>query len=186
MPESGFKQLFHRVVQLLDKNRLPYLVIGGLASGVLGEPRLTHDVDVIVKLDTGKMDGLLEEARKQGFTFSQDQVHQDIRERGTFRLGYQDSWADFIITSTTLEESALTRAHRVKLLDTEANFPSAEDFILFKLIPGRPKDLLDVESVILRQGERLDRGYLQHWAQQISDEMEDLRLFNTLQRMLNP
>ena len=72
----------------------------------------------------------------------------------------------------------------VNLLEALANFPSPEDFILFKLIPGRSKDLLDVESVILRHRDTLDRDYLQQWAQRLSDEMEDLRLFNTLTRLL--
>lgn len=66
----------------------------------------------------------------------------------------------------------------------EANFPSPEDFILFKLIPGRPKDLLDAESVVLRHRERLDRSYLERWAQRISDEMEGLRVFRTLETLL--
>lgn len=85
---------------------------------------------------------------------------------------------------TELEQSAFKRAKRVKVLGVEANFPSPEDFILFKLIPGRPKDLLDVEAVILRHRDKLDRAYLERWAQRISDEMEDLRMFNTLKKLL--
>lgn len=39
---------------------------------------------------------------------------------------------------------------RYSILGIEANYPSPEDFILLKLIPGRPKDRLDVEAVLTR------------------------------------
>lgn len=60
----------------------------------------------------------------------------------------------------------------------------AEDLILLKLIPGRPKDLLDVESICLRQGGRLDIDYLTRWARTICDESEDFRILRQLKKYL--
>ncbi len=185
MPKSGFSDLFARIIRWLEALKISYLVVGGMATGVLGEPRLTHDVDVIAGIKPNDIDRALKKAQEEGFFFNDGQVRKEIQEKGTFRLKYQNSWADLIIASTELEKSAFQRAKRVKLLDVEANFPSPEDFILFKLIPGRPKDLLDVEAVILRQRDKLDLAYLDRWAQRISDEMEDLRVFNTLKTLLD-
>lgn len=56
--------------------------------------------------------------------------------------------------------------------------------ILLKLIPGRPKDLLDAEAVIARHADHLDRGYLDQWARWSADLMEDFRVPNTLKRLL--
>ena len=184
MPESGFSHLFHQTVKLLETLRFPYLIVGGMATGVLGEPRLTHDVDAIVGFKSSDIEGVLQKARESGFLFDGPGVRKDIQEKGTFRLQYQKSWVDLIVASTEMEQSAFKRARRVKVLDIEANFPSPEDFILFKLIPGRLKDLLDVESVILRHRDKLDQVYLDQWAQRISDEMENLRVFNTIKKML--
>ena len=184
MPESGFSRLFHQIVKLLETLRFPYLIVGGMATGILGEPRLTHDVDAIVDFQSSDIERILQKARESGFLFNDPGIRKDIQEKGAFRLQYQKSWADLIVASTELEQSAFKRARRVKVLDVEANFPSPEDFILFKLIPGRPKDLLDVESVILRQRNKLDQVYLDQWAKRISDDMEDLRLFNTLKKLL--
>lgn len=185
MPESGFSHLYHRIVRLLETLEFPYLIVGGMATGVLGEPRLTHDVDVIIGLKSDDIERVLEKATEQGFFFDDQRVRRDIKQKGTFRLQYQKLWVDLIIASTEVEQSAFNRARRVKVLGVEARFPSPEDFILFKLIPGRPKDLLDVESVILRHRDRLDQAYLERWAQQISDEMEDLRVWDTLKRLLD-
>ena len=184
MPENGFSHLYLGIVKLLETLRLPYLIVGGMATGVLGEPRLTHDVDAIIGFKSSDIERVLKKAGEEGFLFNDRETRKDIQEKGTFRLQYRKSWADLIIASTELEQSAFKRARRVKVLGVEANFPSPEDFILFKLIPGRPKDLLDVESVILRHRDNLDRAYLERWAQRISDEMEDLRVFNTLKKLL--
>jgi hypothetical protein len=155
-----------------------------LATGILGEPRLTHDVDVIISVTETTLEPLLNAARDLGFSFSLTTVKGDLAERGTFRLGFGQSWADVIAASTDLERSAFTRVKRYTVLGVEANYPSPEDFILLKLIPGRPKDLLDIESVITRHADRLDRRYLQQWAQWIAELMENFRVPNTLKRLL--
>lgn len=59
-----------------------------------------------------------------------------------------------------------------------------EDFILLKIIPGRDKDILDVKSVIERHKGKLDKRYLEMWAQRFSDEAEDMRIWNTLRQLL--
>ena len=55
---------------------------------------------------------------------------------------------------------------------------------LLKLVPGRSKDLFDIESILLRHRGKLDLTYLEHWAQRLADEMEEVRIWNTLQRLL--
>lgn len=36
----------------LEKNQIPYMIIGGLANAVCGEPRATLDIDVTISADT--------------------------------------------------------------------------------------------------------------------------------------
>ncbi len=38
------------VVAWLDENATPYVVVGGVAASVLGEPRQTRDVDLIAAI----------------------------------------------------------------------------------------------------------------------------------------
>jgi hypothetical protein len=44
--------LLRRVVEVLEEQGVVYLLVGSLASGVYGEPRLTRDIDVVVELGT--------------------------------------------------------------------------------------------------------------------------------------
>jgi hypothetical protein len=40
---------------------------------------------------------------------------------------------------------------------------TAEDLILFKLLAGRPRDLLDIKDILFMQGQ-LDEAYMRRWA----------------------
>ena len=50
--------------QLLDRLGLPYMVIGGVANLVWGEPRTTQDVDVTVSVAREKLDETVPLAQK--------------------------------------------------------------------------------------------------------------------------
>lgn len=43
-----FERLLERLAGSLDRHKIPYMVIGGQAVLVYGEPRLTRDIDVTV------------------------------------------------------------------------------------------------------------------------------------------
>jgi len=42
------------VVNKLDKLRIPYVLTGGLAVSYWGAPRTTHDIDIIIEIDSSK------------------------------------------------------------------------------------------------------------------------------------
>jgi hypothetical protein len=44
------QELLKRVVQVLEDLSIEYMVTGSVSSSVQGEPRLTHDVDLVVDL----------------------------------------------------------------------------------------------------------------------------------------
>jgi len=47
MPEAN---LFHIFTNRLDEMDLRYMVTGAVASILYGEPRLTHDIDLVVEM----------------------------------------------------------------------------------------------------------------------------------------
>jgi predicted nucleotidyltransferase len=50
---------------------------------------------------------------------------------------------------------------------------SAEDLIMHKALAGRPQDLADVQSVIRRQGKKLDVRYIRRWLGEFSRALDD-------------
>jgi predicted nucleotidyltransferase len=46
---ARFNRVLERTVEALEETRIQYVFIGGVASGGLGRPRSTHDIDVFVR-----------------------------------------------------------------------------------------------------------------------------------------
>jgi hypothetical protein len=43
------------------------------------------------------------------------------------------------------------------------------DLIIHKAVAGRPQDLYDIQSVVYRQGVKLDVTYVRHWLEEFAD-----------------
>ena len=46
--------LLERLVAVLERLKIPYLITGSVAAMAYGEPRLTNDIDVVVDLDEAR------------------------------------------------------------------------------------------------------------------------------------
>lgn len=181
---ESLRGVFQDVVRCLEQMQVPYLIIGGVAQAVIGEPRITQDVDCIVSVQPRSIPALVDGLQAAGFDVDRAGVRERIESTGTFSV-MRGRWrVDLIFASTEFEHSAFQRAQRLRLYETETNLPTPEDLVLLKLVPGRDKDLLDAKTVIIRHRARLDRPYLERWAQRLSDEAEDARIWQTLQRLL--
>ena len=45
-----FKEIIIRIAKAFKENNIPYIIIGGQAVLLYGEPRLTRDIDIILGL----------------------------------------------------------------------------------------------------------------------------------------
>ncbi len=178
------EEVYKKVVTFLNKGKYKYLIIGGIAAGTLGEPRVTGDVDVDIMLNQEDIGGFLDKAKKAGFKVSQKKCLEAAEQTGTFQINYGVFHVDFIIASTDFENQAFKRRNIIRLYGIKAFFPTPEDLILLKIIPGRRQDLLDAEKIVLRHREKLDIDYLKNWGRELSDQAEDMRIWNELKRLL--
>jgi hypothetical protein len=55
------------VLAQLNKNTIPYMVTGSVVSSLQGEPRSTHDIDLIVMLDVQSASSLAALFPKESF-----------------------------------------------------------------------------------------------------------------------
>jgi hypothetical protein len=49
--ESAFQSVLREAVQAIEGTGIPFLVLGGIASALVGRPRWTHDIDFLVLPD---------------------------------------------------------------------------------------------------------------------------------------
>jgi len=175
---------YKKIVKFLNNGGYNYFIIGGIAASTLGEPRLTADVDVDIVINKEDVPDLLNKATKAGFKVPVKKCIESVKRMGVFQISFGDYHIDFIIASTDLETQACQKRRVIQLHGVKAFFPTPEDLILLKIIPGRDRDLLDAKSIVLRHKGKLDTRYLKSWATKLSDEAEDMRIWNSLNNLL--
>ena len=173
-----------RLVSFLNKGKFEYIIIGGIAAGVLGEPRTTGDIDVDILLDKDNISGFLDKAKEAGFKVNKQRSIERAKNTGIFNIAYEDYHVDLIIASIDLEKEAFRRKKAITICGLKTFFPTPEDLILLKIIPGRPQDIIDAEKVVIRNRAKLDIKYLEDWARKLSDEAEDMQIYNALKKLL--
>jgi predicted nucleotidyltransferase len=158
-----FERLLKRLARGLNQAGLPYMIIGGQAVLLYGEPRLTKDIDLTVGADLDRLPEVLRLVDTLGLHPLAD---PQTFTRQTMVLPCQEPESgirvDIIFSFTPYERQALARTTLVKLGDEEIRFVSLEDLIVHKVIAGRPRDLEDVASV-LRKNPAADLAYIRRW-----------------------
>lgn len=167
-PEFG--PLLARMARALRAHEVPFMLIGGQAVLLHGEPRLTLDVDVTLGVSPEALDAVLAACDAMGVDLLPRLVEDFVRE--TFVLPVADPATniriDLIFSTTPFEAAAIGRAIEIEIAGERVPFATAEDLILHKLFAGRPRDLEDVEGVVSRKGSDLDWDYLATWAEEFS------------------
>jgi len=59
-----FEKLLSKIGLCLEKHSLPYMIIGGQAVLLYGEPRLTRDIDITLGVNIDHLDRLLSAVRE--------------------------------------------------------------------------------------------------------------------------
>lgn len=168
-------ELLRRVVNSLRRLNIPYMLTGSLASSLQGEPRSTHDVDLLVDLKMGEIAPLLDELREPNFYVSQSAVEAAVRDRRMFNLletttgDKVDFW---LVTQEPFDQSRFQRRQSAQFLKFEVDVSSPEDTILMKLkwakdSGGSEKQFNDALRVFEVQKGRLDLDYIEYWVDEL-------------------
>lgn len=164
--ETLFYKALRYVVSFLEAHKIPFVIIGGLAVSVWGEPRATKDIDVKVFLGE-KTSKHLKELVAQQF----EDVKQPIPLIITARTP-QGVPVDFLIAIPGYEQQILSRARFVDWQGLKLPFCSPEDLVIQKIVADRPRDWEDVESILIEQHGKLDQAYIRNWLAQFAEVLE--------------
>jgi predicted nucleotidyltransferase len=163
-----FERLLERVAEGLENLGVPYMVIGGQAVLLYGEPRLTKDIDIAVGADLNRLPDILSLVRNIQLT---PLVDPDTFTRQTMVLPCADPGTgirvDLVFSSSPYEQQAMSRTRTVKIGRARVRFASVEDLVIHKLIAGRARDLEDVKSVLVKNP-GIDLKYVRHWLTEFS------------------
>lgn len=146
-----FLDEFKRVVAGLEAARVEYAVCGGWALALLGAPRATDDIDLLIT--TPNLDSAKDVARQLGFVIeAQPMTFHDgaieIRRISKPAIGWTDDVIvlDFLLVTPPIAD---VWEGRQRVTATFGDFwvVSREGFLRLKEISGRAKDLADIERL---------------------------------------
>jgi hypothetical protein len=178
-----FERLLKKVALQLQKASIPYLVIGGQALLLYGEPRLTRDIDITVGIG---LDGLGNVKKITRIIGLKSLVQKEFVERNTV-LPTMDKESgirvDFIFSFSPYGRQAIERGKDIKLGRSLIKFASLEDVVIHKVIAGRARDLEDVKSILVKNP-KYDRVYIEKWLKEFDKSLggKFLKVFRTTEK----
>jgi len=164
--------LLTRIVQALDGAGIPYMLTGSLVSSLQGEPRATHDIDLVIDIAASDVARVVRALSAPHVYLDEQAVGDATRRRTMFNLIDSSSGdkADFwLLTDAAFDRERFVRRMRVEALGLEVSVSAPEDTILMKLrwsaqAGGSEKQLGDAQRVYELQAGSLDEAYLDEWA----------------------
>jgi len=166
--ERSLKQ----VTSFLEKERIPYMVVDGIANMIWGKTRLTQDLDITVLVKEEGVPDLIKKLAKIVQILPADPLSFWQETRVLPVVTSDRVRTDLIFARLPYEEAAIRRAKTAKVGKLSIKVCTAEDLIIHKIISERSRDLEDVEWIINRQSVRLDRDYLDPLIQNFSRLLE--------------
>jgi len=179
------EKLIKKIAHCLDKEDIPYMIIGGQAVLLYGTPRLTRDIDITLGVDADKFILIEKVCRKVGLKLLPENPEDFAIETKVLPAEELESRlrVDFIFSFTPYESQAIKRTKEVTMDGYPVKFASCEDVIIHKMIAARAVDIEDVKNILIKNKNELDPGYIKKWLSEFSsltEHKEILKRFNTL------
>lgn len=148
------------IFKRFNEEGVRYLVVGGLAMNLLGVPKVTYDIDILVDMEDDNIRALMQLTKKWGFKpkvpvsvmdFA-DQSKRDewiaTKNMKAFSL-VNAKWAlseiDIIIDTPIAYAEARKRAKKISVQGVSIPVVSIDDLIKMKQAAGREMDKADVQ-----------------------------------------
>jgi len=173
-------EILKLVVARLEQAEISYMLTGSHASSIQGEPRFTHDLDIVIDLAPGETDRLLKLFPEERFYLDAGLLQAAVGRGGMANMidsasGQKVDWC--FLKDQEFDRSRFRRRQRVAYGDVNVSVSAPEDTILMKLrwarqSGGSERQLYDARRVREVQAGRLDLSYIESWLDPL--EIRDL------------
>jgi|SRR5688572_25347104 hypothetical protein len=169
------QELLKRVVEVLDGARIAYMATGSIVSSVQGEPRSTHDIDLVVEIKRSDASALLHAFPPPDYYLDEGAITEAIGTGGMFNLldvtggDKVDFW---MLKPDAFDQEAFARRYAEDIAGVRLFMSRPEDTILSKLrwadmCGGSEKQLHDVLRIYEVQHDRLDIQHIETWVDRL-------------------
>lgn len=138
---------FKEFIELLNKNNVRYIIIGGYAVVYHGYVRSTNDIDIWIDIRKDNIKKVIKALDEFGFS-SLNISEADFSPNQIIQLGYPPNRIDLITTPAGIDfETCYESREQVVIDNITIKFIDLENLIKAKKASGRTRDLADVEEL---------------------------------------
>jgi hypothetical protein len=168
-------ELLKYTVAVLEQASIPYMVTGSTVSSLQGQPRLTHDIDIVVGIKPSAVDAIVAAFPNPRFYLEPESIRDAMAHYGMFNVMESDTGdkLDFwILKPDPFDLSMFHRRYQEFAAGIRMYVSQPEDTILSKLrwakmSGGSEKQMADCVAVYEVNLTNLDIAYLDHWAREL-------------------
>lgn len=162
--------LFSIYLDKMENLRIDYFITGSVASIVYGQPRLTHDIDLVVSLFPAKVSELISAFDiNQFYCPSEEVIKSEIKREsnGHFNIIHHETGfkADiYLIGNDPFQKWAMENRRSIQFYDKNIFIAPPEYLIIKKLEfykeGNGEKHLTDIKAVVEYSGDLIDYNFL--------------------------
>lgn len=177
MSESaqGQRDILIDIANILNLQKIPYLLSGSFASSYYGQPRATHDIDFVVEVNQAELDRLSSALKTLGSDYVFDAHNfQSVTVAQMINI-YHFVTAikvDFWITDTSDFSTKYSRRRSVEIMGVPVRVIAPEDLLLTKLVWCKEvwsdRHMNDCIGIWRIQKGKLDMVYLHKRAKELA------------------
>ncbi len=175
MTDPDFIGLF---IEPLETQGLSYMITGGVASVIYGDPRFTRGIDIVLELPESGIEGLAQALSSPDFFLPPFETLREeaLRPRhGHFNIIHRDTVlrADvYLLGDDPLHAWAFGRRVRIPLDASIAIWLAPVEYVIVRkleyyAISGSDRHLRDISMMLDVSGEKVDRAQLRRWVERL-------------------
>lgn len=159
---------YGRIFRSLNEAGVRYLVVGGVAMNLLGYPRFTGDIDILLALDKRNLAAMKKLMRSMGYEprvpVALEELDEEermlalMKEKNLFALTFMNPREpqfniDIVIGESLRFSKFQKHATTVEVWNISVPVVSIDDLIAMKKSTGRQKDIDDVRILLELKGQ---------------------------------
>jgi hypothetical protein len=154
---------FEKVFRTLNKEKVKYLVVGGVAVNLHGYLRATGDIDILLLLEEGNLNKMKKAMKELGYTErlpvsvqdlkDHEKVKEWLKEKGMTAFAFSPPPYNPLMLDILIEESLKFKnayKKRIRKVFEGVSIPIVciQDLIRMKKKSDREKDMIDLKALI--------------------------------------
>ena len=173
--------------RLMRRSGRKWMLIGGVAASLLGKPRFTADIDVVISIGDDEILGILKLAIEEGFIPRIKNPVEFAKKNRVLLLKHKKSNINLDLSLGTLpfEEEAIGKRRSKRIGGISIYLPIPEDLIIFKAVAHRPQDIMDIKEIV-NNNPKIDRRYIKKRVTEFARFLEMPEIWKDIENHLRP